>query len=180
MNWITLSEYGRIRGVTREAVRQAIIAGRLKNSVKQNEKGKWVVDPGAANIEWELATSHKHRPKHLGDTRPADYKPIVIPGMGKAADSDDPMQVTLAEAQRRAEVAKAEIQEIKLAQLKGELVPVAEVEAEAFKAARTVRDNMLNIPDRVAAEFAGITQSQVIHARLMDEIRKALEGLQGE
>jgi hypothetical protein len=39
---------------------------------------------------------------------------------------------------------------------------------------------MLNIPDRVSAEFAGIQNAAEIHMRLTDEIRKALESLQDD
>jgi hypothetical protein len=48
------------------------------------------------------------------------------------------------------------------------------VKAEALKLARTVREAMLNIPDRIAAEFARLTNAHAIHARLNEEIQVAL------
>ena len=43
--------------------------------------------------------------------------------------------------------------------------------------ARSVRDAMNSIPDRVANQFAAETDPVVIHKVLTDELRKALERL---
>lgn len=67
--------------------------------------------------------------------------------------------------------------EMKRDELRGLLVNAESVKAAAFKLARSTRDGVLNIPDRVAAEFAGMTSPHAIHSRLVEEIHKALEGL---
>ena len=177
MDWVNLSEYGRMRGCSSEAVKQAIQKGRLKQSVRQKENGKWEVNPIAANIEWQLSTRHKHRPKKLDAEFLASRMgpTITIPPDNLPPTAEG--QVSLIEAQRRHEAARAEIAEIKAAQLRAELVEVEKVKADAFKLARGVRDGLLNIPDRVAAEFAGINVAAEIHMRLTDELRKALEVL---
>jgi hypothetical protein len=59
----------------------------------------------------------------------------------------------------------------------GELVPVEEVKTEAFNVARVVRNNLLNIPDRVSALLASMNDTEKIHETLTEEIRVALEGL---
>jgi hypothetical protein len=46
--------------------------------------------------------------------------------------------------------------------------------------ARLVRDAMLNIPDRVAAELAAETNQFKVHQRLTHEIRRALEDMKLE
>ena len=185
MTWVNLSEYGRMRGVSSEAVKKAITGGRLPNSSRQKANGKWEVQPEAANIEWELATSHKNRPKYVGDVKPPGYIPIRMPGADRAEPAapllDEAGNIPLSrhEATRRMEVAKMRKAELDLAEREGQLTDIAKVNHDAFALARATRDAKQNIPDRVAAEFAGITVPAVIHARLSDEIRKALEGLVG-
>ncbi|GFR08643.1 DNA methylase [Trichonephila clavata] len=59
----------------------------------------------------------------------------------------------------------------------GELISVEEVKTEAFNVARVVRNNLLNIPDRVSALLASMNNSEKIHETLTEEIRVALEEL---
>ena len=61
----------------------------------------------------------------------------------------------------------------------GKLVSRDEVQVAAFTKARTVRDNLLNIPDRLAAVLAAETDVDKVHKILTEEIRKALEDLAG-
>lgn len=57
----------------------------------------------------------------------------------------------------------------------GELISVEEVKTEAFNVARVVRNNLLNIPDRVSALLASMNDTEKIHEVLTEEIRTALE-----
>jgi len=59
----------------------------------------------------------------------------------------------------------------------GELIPVEEVKTEAFNVARVVRNNLLNIPDRISALLASMNDTEKIHETLTEEIRTALEEL---
>jgi hypothetical protein len=59
----------------------------------------------------------------------------------------------------------------------GKVVDADAVKVEAFKTARQVRDGLMNIPDRVAAELAHETNPAQIHARLQREIRDVLQSL---
>ncbi|MGL5029385.1 MAG: hypothetical protein ACRC6C_04805 [Wolbachia pipientis] len=59
----------------------------------------------------------------------------------------------------------------------GELISVEEVKTEAFNVARVVRNNLLNIPDRVSVLLASINDTEKIHETLTEEIRTALEEL---
>ena len=62
----------------------------------------------------------------------------------------------------------------------GELIAVDEVKQAAFNKARIVRDNLLNIPDRVANLLASVDDASKIHELLSQEIRNSLEGLSGD
>ncbi|WP_395461541.1 hypothetical protein [Wolbachia endosymbiont (group A) of Therophilus tumidulus] len=59
----------------------------------------------------------------------------------------------------------------------GELISVEEVKTEAFNVARVVRNNLLNIPDRVSALLASMNDTEKIHRTLTEEITNALEEL---
>jgi len=59
----------------------------------------------------------------------------------------------------------------------GELISVEEVKTEAFNVARVVRNNLLNIPDRVSALLASMNDTEKIHGTLTEEITNALEEL---
>jgi hypothetical protein len=56
-------------------------------------------------------------------------------------------------------------------------IPGGEVKRESFRTARQVRDSLLNLPDRLAAELAAETNQFKVHQRLVKEIRRALEEL---
>ncbi|APR99000.1 hypothetical protein [Wolbachia endosymbiont of Folsomia candida] len=62
----------------------------------------------------------------------------------------------------------------------GELVSIEEVKREAFNTARVVRNNLLNIPDRVSELLGPITDAKKIHELLTKEIKTALESLSKE
>jgi hypothetical protein len=61
--------------------------------------------------------------------------------------------------------------------MQGDLVPAADVKAAAFKKARTVRDSMLAIPDRVIPTLISMTDTRAAHQLLTEEIRTALRSL---
>ena len=72
---------------------------------------------------------------------------------------------------------KGKILETKAKAEIGELVPIEEVKTEVFNVARVVRNNLLNIPDRVSALLASMSDTEKIHETLTEEIRTALEEL---
>ncbi len=59
----------------------------------------------------------------------------------------------------------------------GELVAVEEVKREAFNVARVIRNNLLNIPNRVSALLASLSDTEKIHGTLTEEITNSLEEL---
>lgn len=79
---------------------------------------------------------------------------------------------------RRAEwlAVKVERERVKLQQETGDLVAAAQVQAAAFRTARVVRDAMLLLPDRLAAQIAAETDAERVHALLDAEVRAALHG----
>lgn len=81
---------------------------------------------------------------------------------------------SLSDAQRRATLERARSYRLANLQKQGRLYDRALAKREAFECARTIRDSMLNIPDRLSAELAAETDAARVHSRLEEEIRKAL------
>lgn len=90
-----------------------------------------------------------------------------------------PKNPTIAQSREFKEAYGARIEKLNHDKAAGLLVEVAKVKRDAFKLARSVRDAMLNIPDRLAAELAAQTDATRIHQRLTEEIRQALVELAG-
>ena len=61
----------------------------------------------------------------------------------------------------------------------GTLIRKADVEKEAFRVGRTIRDVLLNLPDRLSGIFASEKKQEKIHEVMTKEIHQALEGLKG-
>jgi len=84
--------------------------------------------------------------------------------------------MNLNQARTVSEIFNAKIKEVAYKKEIGELVPKAEVEKEAFEAARMVRDGFLSLPDRVAAVLVG-KDKDAIRTVLHKEIVQILENL---
>ena len=178
MNHVTMAEFARIKGVSIEAVRKAVKTGRLVNSLKITP-GKKVpkIDPVVAAAEWERNTDHSKR-TNGGDIRieprQTPYtKPDVIRHNEPIANGGP----SITQSKAILEAYKARLARIEYELKIEKLVEASDVKEQAFRLGRQLRDSMLNIPDRVSAEFAGIAIASEIHTRLTDEIRKVLEAL---
>jgi phage terminase Nu1 subunit (DNA packaging protein) len=75
------------------------------------------------------------------------------------------------------EVEKGKMLEIEAKAKTGQYVDARDVERQAFHVARTVRDSLQNIPDRVSSLLASISDANQIYDVLSKEIRLALESL---
>lgn len=154
---VSVSAFARSIGVSHTAVQKAIATGRLKGSVTKGARGPRIVDVALAKKEWKTGVSKPTKPK----------------GNGKGKSGGG----LLIEAQHQVAVERARGLRMTNALKAGELVEVAKARRESFNAARTVRDNVLNIPDRVSAELAGETDARRVHALLKAELEKALESV---
>jgi len=155
--WIGQAEYARMRGVTLRAIAQAIEEGRLRKSV--HDFGRFIrIDPEVADVEMGGPRGHSHKGKV--------YSAEKIDGAP-----------TFAESKAVKERYNAELAKLAFEEKKGKLIDAEKVKKDAFEVARQVRDQILNIPDRMAAELAGISDPDVIYEKLQDELSKTLEGI---
>lgn len=165
-NTISAAQYATHRGVSKPAVLQAIREGRLKQSVTREEGQKaYKIDPELADKEW-AATTSLDRGEHNNR--------MMLRDAGAEGDA-----ASFAASRAKREAYEAELARLKFEQQAGTLVDAESVKKEAFKTSRTIRDAMLNIPDRVASELSGLDDAFAIHRRLTEEIRKVLESALG-
>jgi hypothetical protein len=167
---VSVTEYSRRRGVSHEAVRKAVKVGRLSKSVVFGPTGKARLIPDIADQEWIANTdSAQQRVPAVPPPRPVAPDPEVAAPEQKTA--------TFQQARTMREAYMARLAKLEFDEKAGQLVRADAVKNEAFKVARVVRDSLLNIPDRVAAELANETNQFKVHQRLTQEIRRALEDM---
>lgn len=168
---ITLTAYAKSKGVSVEAVSKAVRVGRLAKSVVFDAKNRPRVIPDLADQEWVANTDSAQQ------RVPAVPPPRPDPEPEQAPARDEPKTATFQQARTLREAYMARLAKLEFDEKSGLLVKADAVKNEAFRVARIVRDNILNIPDRVAAELANETNQFKIHQRLTEELRRALEDM---
>ncbi len=166
---VSLTEYSRRRGVSHEAVRKAVKVGRLSRSVVFGATGKARLIPEIADEEWTANTDKSQQ--RVPAVPPPRLEPAPEP------EQTEPRTATFQQARTLREAYMARLARLEFEEKSKQLVRTEAVKNEAFKIARVVRDNLLNIPDRVAAELANETNQFKVHQRLTHEIRRALEDM---
>lgn len=162
MPLLSLRAYAKHRGVSHAAVQKAIRSGRIAT----NADG--LIDSERADAEWNAKTRPGQR--RGKQAQPATNEPAEAPVAGGL----DYFRARAIRENYLARLAKIEFEE-----KTAKLISRDEVQVAAFTKARTVRDNLLNIPDRVAATLAAESDADKAHQILTGEIRKALDELAG-
>jgi hypothetical protein len=159
-----------LRGTSHVAVLKAIESGRLTEPAVRKIDGKWLIDAPLADAQW------------AGNTDPSrsSVQPPLPPELPGPINTRQPHPAgggpSLAEAKRARAVYQAERERVELMQMKGELIPAAEVKSEAFAMARVLRDRLMSIPDRIAPMVSGMTPRDA-HQLISEEIRNTLRML---
>lgn len=118
---MSLRAYARRRGVSAPAVSKAIKTGRLRESVTHAGGKVAIADPELADLEWEMNTAPR------SDGTGGDLSGLIA-------------------VRVRKETAQAELAELKLAEVRGELVPVGAVAPRFYKFSTALRSIMLGTP----------------------------------
>lgn len=197
---ISVREAARRIGVSDTAVLKAIKAGRVLVHSRNPTNGRPLLAWPAVQHQWNANTDSAKR-THVGATgtsaRREKYAPtppeVALPVVGEEAPETPPATTTTAAAEDQMPAAGKgpsyaqsravrELYAAKLLKLEheeriGKLVPADQVKVDAFKTARTVRDGLLNIPDRVAHILAAETDPARVHHLLSNELRTVLSRL---
>lgn len=165
MPQVTQKELANILGVSGPRLSQVKSTGRLDGTY--TTKGRIVYyDEDAAIKAWNYEnpnqTQTSVRATQQDSTR-IPTKELEIPSFN--------------DSRAKTEYFRAEMARLDLEEKEEKLCDAQKVKREAFSMARSVRDAINSIPDRVANQFAAETDSVVIHQALSEELRKALERL---
>lgn len=145
---LAASVYGRRRGVSGEAVAQAIHDGRLRESVIWVHGKPKIADADLADREWDTNTRAR-------------------------ADTALPSPLTLARVRR--EQAAAEHAELELAQRRNEVISIADARRDVTEKFTIVKTRLLAVPSRVAQRLPHVASFVL---PVLDELlREALEAL---
>lgn len=162
-------EYAKHAGVTPQRISQMIMAGKLDGAWKLGPTGAKLIDPEKADAIRDFGRGLDKNPATAN-------KPQVFaaPTEGSASGNKAP---PMAESRAIREAYQARMAKLEYEEMTGKLVEAEKVKIKAFECARRVRDALLNIPDRVAAELANETSEHKIHGILTRELVQALEEL---
>ena len=162
--FITMSELAKLKNVSRMAVSKKVKQGKLEGAVV-NHNGKRMIHKEEAFRLWDLQalpsrdTTVRKRLKEEIDSKTVDEIP------------------NYAESKAKREHFLAELARLDVEQKKKDLIPVTEIKKSSFEIGRAIRENLINLADRLANQIAGETDSQIIHKLLTEEHRAALEQL---
>jgi phage terminase Nu1 subunit (DNA packaging protein) len=151
----SLRALARALGVSHTAVVKGVESGRLARSVGRLRGRPVILDVGLAAEEWAAGAT---KPNPAGPESPSSG-----PSLTQA-------QIRLAEARAEGISLSNEIRS-------GRVILAETARNEAFESARTIRDAVLAVPDRLAAELAGETDARRCRDRMDEELRNALAGV---
>ncbi len=150
---VTQAEWAREKGFSRQYV-----CSLAKKGIVELKDG--LIDPEQAN-EAVAAIRDPNQPLRRKNNLEREEKLSTI--LLKTRIKNETERGKLLEAKVKAEV--------------GKFVSIEEVKTEAFNVARVVRNNLLNIPNRVSALLASLSDTEKIHMALTEEITNSLQEL---
>ena len=169
---ISAQAYAKHRGVSGEAVKKAIQQGRI--TATADKKGLYHIDPLKADKEWDDNTRpNKAKKKTAQEVEPEPTSPDEL-------KIDPNKKLTFSEARTLKENYSARLAKIKFEEESGRLIPAEQAKSDAFKLSRTVRNQILALPDRISAELASMTDAHAINLKLKKEFTECLEVLHSE
>lgn len=182
--WVSHTEYAERVGVTKEALMKAIENGRIPASavsmVSTGGKNKRIViNQPEADIAW-IATFNEKSAKPTDKARAAVERISAEISNTDTEKTDEPVtdKMSLREAQRLEQVAKAHLKGMEVLKVKGELVSRDLVRKQLFEAGTIIRDTLMAVPDRITAEVIAASNNPTkVRTILTEAIATALEKL---
>ena len=160
---ITYVDLAKIKNVSKSAVSQKKAKGIFKQALVKTKDGKELLDKDLALKLWDgvyIAPSDtKKELKEKINSLPADSIP------------------DFAESKAKREFYLAELAKLDVEEKKKQLVSVDEIKKSSFAKARSIREALTNLADRLSHQLAGEDDATVIHNLLSTEHREALENL---
>jgi len=169
----SLRTYAKSRGVSHEAVRQAIKSGRLKKSIVYVKGEPKIGDEALADQEWAANTDQsKPRNRITGDPQHRRAPGEEMTPMANNGGGDGVRGPSYAQSRAIREAYMARLAKIDFEEKDGKLISADGARVAIFNTARKARDMLMAVPDRVAPLVVGLDDPHEIHRILMDEMRR--------
>jgi phage terminase Nu1 subunit (DNA packaging protein) len=172
MKFVSFAEYARHRGISRVAVSKAIKDGRISSEVGPN--GKKGVFVEKANSQWAANTKKfaKAQVEAVVDEVAKEVEQVVF---NAGLDSDS---LSYNDVRIRKEKIQADLLQLKLDELSGDLVPAKDIEKEWANIATKVKTKVLGISSKMKQRYANLSIEQYDY---LDQLsREALEEISNE
>ena len=160
---LSIRAYAQHRGVSHEAVRKAIAAGRIQ------KKPDGSIDPIKADAQWQQHT----RPAVSANAKPA-VTARVLPAPSMPSSADEARGVDYQKARAVRETYAARLAKLEFEGRSDKLVNKDEVDTKVFTLARQLRDRMLQIPNKVAPEIVALVVDKPDVRGVADLIDRAI------
>ena len=168
-----------LRGTSHVAVINAIKGERLTPPAVRREGRSWIINAELADEQWATRTDPSEYGGHagggsrpIGIEAPAQQEPAATPPAAAAKGGP-----SLAVSKQVKAAYEAKLTELEYKERSGEMGSLQDVRKEASRLARQVRDLLLIIPSRNAANVAAMSDPEEIRSLLQAEIESALRGL---
>ena len=160
--YLKIPAFSKLKGFTPEYCRRLIAQGKITEKSLRRQGKRWLVDPVQANkdLENNLRKINRKKSKQQKIIKKSGFECL-----------------TLTEAQTKKEQYLASLRKLEFEEKSGKLIPADEAEREFFDLGRTIRDSLLNIPDRIGSLLAAESDEIKVTEILTNEIRQALEVL---
>lgn len=175
---VSQREYARRRGISHTAVRKAIRSGRIVPT-----KGK--LNPAKADRQWRDNTDPT-KPNNLITGKPRDARKRRGPPQPRHLEESDDSSggngtaAGYAKARAARELYQAQMAKLELDERRGELVRADDVKLGVFQMARKARDQLMGLPDRMAAIMAATTDAAEAHRLLEEEVERICREISDE
>jgi hypothetical protein len=159
--------------------KQAEIARRTGKSraliTRKAKQGKLVEVNGEIDVEASVEAlnaedERRHKAVEPGSVDVAALEKRILEDVNKSTE-------TYAEAQRRKEVALADLRELELAQKSGDVIAVSYAAGYLAEASKAVTNQLLALPDKLAPLLAASTDIRECRDLVLREIRDLLTNL---
>lgn len=176
---LSMTKFGELIGVSGNAVKKAIETGRIPMRYvgRRNGKGSYIItDPVGARHAWGENTDHSK--SHQAGKPRADKvaNPDDREGQADIPKPTDTIRAGKARAHR--EVFQAKLAQLEYEEKSGKLGDLNKIKMKQFEQGQILREAILVIPDRIAAELAAKLGKDVpvhvVHEVMERELRNVL------
>ncbi|TSE28135.1 hypothetical protein Tther_02335 [Tepidimonas thermarum] len=159
---VSIRAYAQHRGVSHEAVRKAIAAGRITL-----EPGG-TIDPAKADAQWNQRTRVAQPPVSQATTK------ATTANAAAQAAGEDALSANYHKARTVREAYAARLAKLEYEERQGKLINADEVKVTVFNLARRLRDRMQQIPRQVSAQIVAAVAAKPDPREVEDILDQAI------